>query len=581
MAPVASQTSLPSLTVGLNFSTVEDLKKLLALLPVSAASTRKADLIKAIANYLLGSGIKTLWGDLDDLQQAAIAEAVHLTKGEYRPEQFQAKYGALPEWRDRSSYYRYNQPAAKLDLFFYGTSQYGQRSTLPEDLRQKLKGFVPAPEPLVLPSTDDPPSHYRSTYRAFEVGNKLRPVIKSEDISTVWRLRERVAQQELLAILRLVHLGKVAVSDKTSMPSKATLKAIAPLLAEGEYYSEADQPEDDYFDPIGAIAPFAWVMLVQGGGLASLSGKKLQLTKAGRKAMGDAPAKTLKAIWRKWSKTTLLDELRRVDAIKGQTGKGKRGLTAVSGRRSHAVSLLQQCPVGRWVAYDELKRYAIASNQTFEVSRTPDNLYISEPGYGHLYEAENSWSILQDGYLKCLLFEYLATLGFLDVTYIPPYQASRSELNNFWGADDLSFLSRYDGLVAFRITPLGAFGLGFAADYVPPTVTATNTLRVLPNLDIVMTGPPLSPAESLMMETFARQTGDAVWTLEREIILKAVEAGHALSDFYEFLQQASGDALPATVEQFFDDCRNRLESVRDRGVARLIECNDATLATLI
>ncbi|MEM9157105.1 MAG: hypothetical protein AAGB13_19050, partial [Cyanobacteria bacterium P01_F01_bin.33] len=256
MAPVASQSSLPSLTVGLNFSTVEDLKKLLALLPVSAASTRKADLIKAIANHLLGPGIKTLWGDLDHLQQAAIAEAVHRTKGEYRPEQFLAKYGALPEWHGRESFYRYNQPADKLDLFFYSTGHYAQKSTIPEDLRQKLKTFVAAPEPLVLPSTDDPPQHYRSTYYDFEVG-KLRPVVKGKDISTVWRLRERAAQQELLAILRLVHLGKVAVSDKTSMPSKATLKAIAPLLAEGDFYSEADAPQEDYHDPIGAIAPFA------------------------------------------------------------------------------------------------------------------------------------------------------------------------------------------------------------------------------------------------------------------------------------------------------------------------------------
>jgi len=36
-------------------------------------------------------------------------------------------------------------------------------------------------------------------------------------------------------------------------------------------------------------------------------------------------------------KNTLLDELRRVNRIKGQTGKGKRSLTAVTGRRSKIV----------------------------------------------------------------------------------------------------------------------------------------------------------------------------------------------------------------------------------------------------
>ena len=41
--------------------------------------------------------------------------------------------------------------------------------------------------------------------------------------------------------------------------------------------------------------------------------------------MSADPAKTIKAIWKKWIKTTLLDELRRTETIKGQTGKGKEG----------------------------------------------------------------------------------------------------------------------------------------------------------------------------------------------------------------------------------------------------------------
>jgi len=35
----------------------------------------------------------------------------------------------------------------------------------------------------------------------------------------------------------------------------------------------------------------------------------------------------LETLWKNWLKNTLLDELRRIDSIKGQTGKGKRNLT--------------------------------------------------------------------------------------------------------------------------------------------------------------------------------------------------------------------------------------------------------------
>jgi len=59
-------------------------------------------------------------------------------------------------------------------------------------------------------------------------------------------------------------------------------------------------------------------------------------------------------------KNTLLDELRRVNRIKGQTGKGKRSLTAVTGR-SKIVEALKDCPVGRWIELTDFFRYIIAA----------------------------------------------------------------------------------------------------------------------------------------------------------------------------------------------------------------------------
>jgi len=55
-----------------------------------------------------------------------------------------------------------------------------------------------------------------------------------------------------------------------------------------------------------------------------LGGKRLALTKAGQKALNEAPEKTLQALWKHWLKTTGFDELRRIESIKGQTGKAKR-----------------------------------------------------------------------------------------------------------------------------------------------------------------------------------------------------------------------------------------------------------------
>ena len=559
---------------GLNYCTVDRIKKLLALLPINPKATRKAALISEVERYLLGAGLKSLWQELDDLQQAAVAETVYADEPYFRADKFKAKYGAVPEWKTSNWMYGYNSSAAKLDLFFYPPGQYSDNFILPLDLRQKLQAFVPEPKPLELPSHDrlddtlDLPQP-RSRYGNDPSATKTVPLTFS--------LREQAAQQDLLAVLRLVHLGKVNVSDKTLMPSQATLKAIAPLLQNGDYYDHVAHADSD---DLGPIQPFAWVLLLQGGGLAKATGKKLELTRAGQKAMTAPPAKTLQSVWRKWQKTKILDELRRVESIKGQTGKGKRSLTALSGRRSQVAQVLTQCPVGAWVNFKDLSRYMTASDQTFEVSRNPDALSIDAYGYRYFYEIGGSYAILQDVYMKCLLFEYLATLGMIDIAYLHPDDVPPEQ------DDDLFFtshepLSRYDGLHALRLTPLGAYCLGTADDYVPAPITTDSTLRVLPNLDIVMTGAPLTPAERLMMETFTESTSEAVWQLDRETALKAVEDGNSLSEFYNFLKQASAEALPKTVEQFFKDCRDRSESLQDQGMARVIECREATLAALI
>jgi hypothetical protein len=280
---------LKTVKEGLNFRTVDELKKLIQLLPIHEKPTRKAELVNTLGDYLLGPGLKKLWQELDELQQAAVAEAVYLTQGCFQPEQFRAKYGASPQWHEHSSFYSNKRPAAKLDLFFYPTSNYGASNLLPEDLRLKLQAFVPKPKALTLPSAEQPPQTFLVKHRYFDY-EKRQSQETVEDVPVVCCLTEQAAQQELLSTLRLIQMGKVSVSDKTLMPSKAALKEIAALLQGGDYYSEADEPDDNYHDPIGAIKPFAWLMLVQAGGLASLNGKKLQLTTAGQKAMSGAPA---------------------------------------------------------------------------------------------------------------------------------------------------------------------------------------------------------------------------------------------------------------------------------------------------
>ncbi len=100
----------------LNRLTVDDLKKHLALLPTAEKPTRKPELVAEIARHLEGDGLRRLWAQLDETQQAAVSEVVHSPDGLFRAERFQARTGRQPDWGTRDKW-GYNRTPSRLRLF--------------------------------------------------------------------------------------------------------------------------------------------------------------------------------------------------------------------------------------------------------------------------------------------------------------------------------------------------------------------------------------------------------------------------------------------------------------------------------
>ncbi|HIK13805.1 MAG TPA: helicase-associated domain-containing protein [Leptolyngbyaceae cyanobacterium M33_DOE_097] len=560
---------IPTLLEALNSHTVDQLKILAQLFSDGAIPTRKAELVNYVLQRLQGKALKTLWQQCDRLQQATISEVVHSPDDRYQKQRFVSKYGAEAKWNqdNRPSYYSFRPTI--LGLFFYG-------STMPQDLKAQLKAFVPPPEPTRIESLESLPSSLPRNLTTYDYKTHKQRTITIE-LQLMVQETEAIARRDLQTVLRLVDLGKVAVSDKTLFPTGATLNAIVEVLEEGDYYSDwvVDQSPTgwDYEYDIGSIKPFAWTMLLQAGKLVELNGKRLVLTKTGQKALNEPSEKTLQTLWKQWLKTTFLDELRRIDSIKGQTGKAKRSLTAVAGRRSVIVNALKDCPSDRWVEFSAFLRYMLAAGYEFDVSRNPESLSLE--GFGSIYY--NTWLVLEARYILCFLFEYVATLGLIDVAYLHP-----DEGIFILPADDYheSTLSRYDGLAYFRLTPLGAYFLGLSDRYQPAAPTSKQILRVLPNLEIVAVGE-LSRADRLLLNSFLESVSDVVWKLDQAKLLDAIAQGRTVKELQEWLTASSGESLPQPVTQFLADLQMRTTSLQDLGAARLIRCADAALAAQI
>lgn len=569
----------PCLREMLNLSNADDLKRMLALIPdAQLKAPRKGEIIEAIARCLLGAGLLELWNRLNSLEQSAVAEAAYEGDGIFDRGAFHAKYRALPVFETEGRNQWHKRPTL-LRLFIHPARN--GCSVIPKDLREKLRAFVSKPPEAQLTSLEQIPAQQPrvQTSRRFDTG-KGEMTYESNEAPLVQRSTEQAAIQDLRTTLRLIDHERLPVSATTQLPSKAAMTLLCGLLREGDFFELAGKVND--WDPeIGPVKGFSWPLLVQAARLAALRNGKLSLTKLGRSALEAPPAQILRDIWNAWLDNKIIDEFSRVDTIKGQKGKGGRSMTPPAERRLAIQAALAECPVGRWVETGEFSRFMQAKGFRFEVTRDPWSLYLCDPQYGSLgYDGYGGWNIIQERYLLCLLFEYAAPLGMIDVAYEHPAGA-RSDYTGQWGGDDLIFLSRYDGLRYFRLTPLGAFILGRTETYEPLQARPDVSLTVLPKRQIRIDQGTLSPDEILLIESFADRETAQLWSLNEVKALQSVEKGARVDELRAFLNACDPQPLPEAVEAFLLAAEQRGAACVCKGSCLLIECLSPRIAEVI
>ncbi len=296
-------------------------------------------------------------------------------------------------------------------------------------------------------------------------------------------------------------------------------------------------------------------MLLQTGGLAEAKGGRLALTPAGRAALGSPPHRTLRSIWNLWMAADVRSaELARLDFVKGQTGKGQAFLTHPRERRRAVVTSLAACPPGKWASADTLLRFATAVGGRTEVTLIPSTLHLGSPQYGH-FGTDGGAEALALRCFLCVLLESAATLGLIDVALTPPAGA-RPLPTGYWGQADLPYLSRYDGLVAASLTPLGAYILGCSATYAPPSVANRHTLRLGDEGEVTIRGDDRPFELVAMLDAHAGPIDGGAWRPTAASLIAAAQKGRATAAFRGFLE-LQGGPLPLALAALLDDVERR------------------------
>ncbi len=281
------------------------------------------------------------------------------------------------------------------------------------------------------------------------------------------------ALSNLVSVLELAADGQVRYSASTRRPTAATVKLVEDVLVAGDFYDSGEP-----------IAAFAWPLLIQVGGLAVLARgddpprppregmargddppkpprghptTRLELSPRGRAALARPSYQTLGTLWARWLGSVSTDELARIEAIKGQRKPGT--LTSAISRRAAVAAALAALQPGAWTGAGKLLASLRAQEPPLVAARSLRalwRLYVVDSYFGSLGHAgSRTWDLVEGRYALCVLFEYAATLGLIDVAYTDP-RGARDDYRALWGADQLSCLSRYDGLSAVRVNELGA-----------------------------------------------------------------------------------------------------------------------------
>jgi hypothetical protein len=534
--------------------TVEVLKRLVKVAAgPGPQGTRKQFLVDYLESRLTDpAALEVLWHKLTELEQKAVAQAYY-NHGAFEADVFSAQYGVLPEsmrQRRGSLYYGYGTSAVLLDLFLH-------RRFLPEEIQKQLTPLIPKQE------------KHRLT------GLKSAPETKTIDGESFYLTRadtEVTGLHDLRVYLRLVNQGKLKYSAASSRLTSGSLKTLMQNLLEADFVPHDGPPKLK-----DTLRPFGLDVFAHESKLVSV--RSASLTDRGRAFLG-GDMEALFDAFEQWLHHGSFDEFSRIVAVKGQKARRTR-LTDPRVRREKVIEALSWCPAGVWIDLYDFYRAVKIWHFDFEIDTSDyTGLYIGHPEYGWLgYAGLNSWMATTALYIAAVIFEYLGSIGAVDLLYVP---ADEFGLYIPHLDHDEDYYSLYDGLFYFRITPLGAFLLGQTDDYVPVKAQTTSLFHIDADLTLILTNEDdLTPDFSHQLEQFTIHLESRRYRLDTRKTVEVLARGVEASQILAFFSQHNAGPLPEEVPRWLAGLEAKRGSLTVHGRATIIKVHASAAMQLI
>lgn len=532
--------------------TVTSLKELAGLVGgPGPEGSRKEQLVDYLHERLTRpDSLVELWESLDALSKKAVAAAYH-GGGRLNEDAFFAQYGDLPGRRGEgfAFMFGYRYEPETLDLFLH-------RGEIPGDMMDLLAPLVPPPDKFL-------PEGFERTPYALKVDGETFTFLRADT--------EEAGPHDLAAYLRLYARDELKSSSASGRMTPTGAGNLLANLLDGDFLPHAERVK-----PADTIRPSGLDHFVGRSGLAYESRGRRRLSDAGEALLRRQDPEALLDAFETWAGSSF-DELGRIKALKGLNAKRTR-LSPPAERREAIIEALSWCPAGVWIPVEEFYRALVIWEFDIELDRGYESsLCVQDPRYGRTYYVEGEGRVLIETlYINAVLMESLASIGALDVIYLPPGDAGLS--HDASG----SYYSLYDGLYYFRINPLGAYLLGQTAEYDPPRELDAPMFTIDPEFTLTLEDPDaLTPNLRDRLHQVAVEDDAGHYRLDTRRTLDALESGEDLEHLSDFLAGRHDGPLPAPVTDWLQEIGDKSRAFRRAGDALFIKVRSQALVRQI
>ncbi|GEP63498.1 hypothetical protein CBE01nite_12660 [Clostridium beijerinckii] len=518
-----------------------ELPDYLKIAGIKMTSRRKADMVKALYDYLSNKeNIINIWKCTIPKEKELISEFIRAGGTlEYREiKEIVSKY----EINQEKMLFGYSGYGNGIQKYFYSESRANLlfiKGKMPIEIYNILKEMV---EPIEV------------KFLAENLG--VDKYLCDEDDSALISIREDF-EKELTSIIKLVNSTKLKVTQASQMPNKTAMIKINEALIHKDIFFDQDISEVRIIDNTTRIYGIS-KLLLESKILQSENGN-LILGKMAEEFLTMNTVEKCKEILNAYIFAKDIDELKRIKELKVKA----EYYGNYANCRNLILNYLEKVPINKWINIEQLLRYIKKLDRNF-LRKEVGTIYTYSDYERYYYPDQNYWEEEAGRFIEVVLMEYLTAIGMVDVLIKQDYTDYDIE---------------YFKVTYFKLTSLGAYILGINKDYKIEEIEDETGIIIQPNYEIMVPGGLMKDVHCINLDKFAEKLSEdtvSIYKISFKSMVMALDNDISIEEVIEYLKDASKNKIPENVLMSLNEWNERSKKIKIRKVT-IVETDDKYL----